>query len=410
MKKLWIPIISLLLILVACAPKEQAPLEKAVEVFDDDLTVPILPACGEVFDRPEIISPHQVIIDASPPHTFSWDIGCIPDQYYIEVYPNEDNPTPEIALYFSTDGMEYTSNAQFEPVTSYDWTIRAFMEVGVGISEVSLPGIFSTGPVCSGQDLVPPTLVSPADGSIDGGKGWGYLEEVHTTIKYPAEICTPKYFEVDLSVNPDFSGTDSWNIGGPSHYGTIEDGWRIFGDDTNVLLDCTFYYWRARAEAEGNFSDWSETFSFYTDFYNSCFFVPEFKGLKSTNCRSEPWVGENYTSVIREGETAILLGLNEDASWGMLKLQNELECWVNLGLLEFQPPGAQFNPAFYPVLEHTLKPKDSPIPAEEPPSIPAEEPPSGGASPQGCLSPDASGALVCQIPCPDPKYAARVCP
>ena len=419
MKKLWISIMSLLLILVSCAPKEQAPQEKAVEVITDDLTDPILPDCDMGMNRPEIISPKQEIIDASPPHTFSWNIGCVPDQYHILVYPNEDNIVPVISEYFSPDGKEYTSNVQFDPVTTYIWTISAFIEPHPA-PKVSLQGSFSTGPVCSGQDLVPPTLVSPADGSIDGGKGWGYLEEVQTTIKYPAwhlepfqqfgDGCTPEYFEIDLSVNPDFSGPDPWNLGGQSHFGTIEDGWRVFRNETSVLLDCTFYYWRARAEAGGNFSDWSEIFSFYTDFYDSCFFVPEFRGLKNANCRTGPWVGENYSGIIREGETTILLGLNEDASWGKFKLENELECWVNMSLLEFQPPGAHFNPAFYPILEHTEKPKDIPIPAEEPPSAPAEELPSGGASPQGCIAPDASGAFVCQIPCPDPRYAEKVCP
>ena len=64
MKKLWISIMSLLLILVSCAPKEQAPQEKAVEVITDDLTDPILPDCDMGMNRPEIISPKQEIIDA----------------------------------------------------------------------------------------------------------------------------------------------------------------------------------------------------------------------------------------------------------------------------------------------------------------------------------------------------------
>ena len=231
MKKLWISIMSLLLILVSCAPKEQAPQEKAVEVITDDLTDPILPDCDMGMNRPEIISPKQEIIDASPPHTFSWNIGCVPDQYHILVYPNEDNIVPVISEYFSPDGKEYTSNVQFDPVTTYIWTISAFIEPHPA-PKVSLQGSFSTGPVCSGQDLVPPTLVSPADGSIDGGKGWGYLEEVQTTIKYPAwhleplqqfgDGCTPEYFEIDLSVNPDFSGPDPWNLGGQSHFGTLK--------------------------------------------------------------------------------------------------------------------------------------------------------------------------------------------
>ena len=53
------------------------------------------------------------------------------------------------------------------------------------------------------------------------------------------------------------------------------------------------------------------------------------------------------------------------------------------------------------ILEYDDPPPDPVIPVEEPESEPQ----------QGCLAPSASsGELVCQIPCPDPSYAARVCP
>jgi len=116
--------------------------------------------------------------------------------------------------------------------------------------------------------------------------------------------------------------------------------------------------------------------------------------------------------VIWEGDTAELLGLNEDASWGLFKLKNERECWVNMDLLEPDPPDAVFFPGYYPVLEHDEPPVDAPAPsAVDEPSPSAVDEPSGEETPAGCMVPSGrSGSLVCQIPCPDPKYAARVCP
>jgi len=130
----------------------------------------------------------------------------------------------------------------------------------------------------------------------------------------------------------------------------------------------------------------------------------EFKALNNANCRKDPWAGENYVSIIWEGDTAEILGLNEDATWGMFKLKNELECWVNMALVQPNPPDALFFPNSYPVLEHGEPPVNAPAPS-------AVDEPSGEETPTGCMVPTGrSGTLTCQIPCPDPKYAARVCP
>ncbi len=403
MKRPWIIIILFAYLLISCAPQDQTQQDKAVEIVNDELTVPITPICVEGFTGPEVISP-KGIIGASPPHTFSWSIDCVPDNYFLEVSPYEDNSSPVIHGYFSIAEKEYVTHVPFEPATSYKWTLVA--ESSDGDSQISNTGFFKTGPICTAQELVAPTLISPADGSVDHGKGWGYLLEVATTITYPAGGCIPEKFEINLSMKPDFTKdgpvAPAWNLFGTGGYGKSEDGWLIYEDDTNGLYDCTKYYWHARGVAGNEFGPWSEPFSFFLDVYDNCSLVSEFKGLKNANCRSSPWVGENYVGIIREGETATLLGLNEDASWGMFKLQNELECWVNMNLLELQPPGAVFDPAFYEILEHSTAPKDTPVPAEEPSS--------GGDSPQGCMVPNRSGNLVCQIPCPDPKYAAGVCP
>ena len=88
----------------------------------------------------------------------------------------------------------------------------------------------------------------------------------------------------------------------------------------------------------------------------------------------------------------------------MFKLKNELECWVNMSLVEPDPPDATFFPGFYPVVEHGEPPENVPVP-------PSEEGSSDEEPPVGCMAPTGrSSTLTCQIPCPDPKYAARVCP
>jgi len=185
--------------------------------------------------------------------------------------------------------------------------------------------------------------------------------------------------------------------------GKKEGDWLFFGDDSSATIDCNLYYWRARAVADSGHSDWSETFTFYLDVYGNCFQFPEFKALSNANCRRDPWAGENYVGVIWEGETAELLGLNEDASWGMFKLKNELECWVNMDLLEPDPPDAIFFPGYYPVLEHGEQPEDAPAPS-------AVDEPSGEETPTGCMVPDETGRLVCQIPCPQRSSSAQPCP
>ena len=138
---------------------------------------------------------------------------------------------------------KYTSQVQLELFSMYTWELQ----VNVNKAPKSYTsGSFRTGPLCAAEDLVPPTLVSPADGSVDTGKGWGNREEVRAIIKYPVGDCRPKYIEIDYSWNADFSGEDIFNVAQPS-VGKKEGVWLIFEDDSSATVDCNLYYWRARA-------------------------------------------------------------------------------------------------------------------------------------------------------------------
>lgn len=405
MKKLYFSIIVILLF-VSCAPKQPEQDTDIVAIDPNtDILTPIKQSCKTDDDGPrknQVASP----IDASSPITLSWDIDCKPHEYEVTIthYGNEASSV-WISLFnpVNPNMDEWTKLITLEPATAYQWKLTAYTEDGIPLeNKTATWGVFYTGPVCDAEDLVPPTLVSPADGTIDTGKGWGNETEVHAVIKYPVGECMPRYFEIDYSWNVDFSGEDSFNLGGPGGSTAKKDGdWWYFGDDSTATVNCYLYYWRARAVADNGSSDWSETFNFFLDVYGNCYKFPEFKGIQNANCRLDPWAGENYVGIIWEGDTAELIGLNEDASWGMFKLKNELECWVNMDSVEPDPPDTIFFPAFYPVLEYDDPPPDTEVPVEEPES----------EHEQGCMAPSGrSGALTCQIPCPDPNYASRVCP
>ncbi len=96
--------------------------------------------------------------------------------------------------------------------------------------------------------------------------------------------------------------------------------------------------------------------------------TPEVTAIKNANCRSNPWINGNEVDFLPMGETATLLGLNEDASWGFFKLMNKRECWVYMGAVEMQPPGTVLDPSMFSVIAHGPKPADAPAPEESAPT------------------------------------------
>ena len=305
MKKRWL-LILILISAAACAPKEQVPELEATDtqVIKEKLSEPdsigpqdiddfdylTMEECQPLQFEMKELKPYNKTLDPSPPHTFTWEIDCIPNVYKITLYKyNSDDESQTMVEIFENipnTGKSYTSQVQLEPLSTYIWELEASV------------------------------LKSTSDKS--------------------------------------------------SFFSTMD----------------------LKEEAKAT----------------------EFKALNNANCRKDPWAGENYVSVIWEGDTAELLGLNEDAAWGMFKLKNELECWVNMELVVPDPSDKLYFPQSYPVLEHGEQPPDSPAPAPAPVDEPSDAAPAP-AAPTGCMMPSGrSGTMVCQIPCPDPNYAARVCP
>ena len=399
----------IVILFISCAPEQPEQDTDLVAVIPDGgELVAKSPSCGSSnseYKAPLANSIHEPV-DADSPVTFTWDLDCVPEDYLLTItHLNNEPDTVYISHFFPPNPQinEYTRLYPLEPSTYYQWKLAAIDFEGKEYEKDPGWATFRTGPLCSVENLVAPTLVSPADGTIDSGKGYGNVNEVIATIKYPVGECFPDYFEIEYSTNTSFIEEKNLNPAGVT-YGKKEGEWWVYTDETTGTQNCNLYYWRSRAVVDGGFGEWSETFNFYLDVYGNCYKFPEFKGIQNANCRSDPWAGENYVSVIWEGDNAELLGLNEDASWGMFKLQNELECWVNMSMVEPDPSDAAFFPGYYPILEHGEQPDDLPEP-------PAGEEPAGEETPVGCMAPTGrSSTLTCQIPCPDPNYAARVCP
>jgi hypothetical protein len=354
--------ISIGLISSSCKPKspENSPEsdqpEEPVVIAGNDPTMPLLPNCEEGFDAPQPTSPNNEIIAAAPPYLFKWSISCIPEFYNFGVYIPGNPDEYAILAEFSSNTAEYTSDGQLEPATSYKWAISAFSDNEYQVEDIQ--GSFTTGPVCASEALVAPSLVSPTNGAFESGKGLGNTHEVHTIISYPIEECIPEWYEIDLSLNPEFTGDDSWNVGSPGAYTYVdENGLHLIEDDTNDLDNCTIYYWRAWAVVGNTPGPVSETYNFYTNFDDDCLPVSDFKAIKNANCRSNPWINGNEVGLLSANETASLLGLNEDASWGFFRLKNDRECWVHMSAVEIQPPDSIFNSLLYPVVAHDPPPE-----------------------------------------------------
>jgi hypothetical protein len=374
------------------------------EVIDAGLEL-LKPDCTGEFDPPILVSPLQTIIDPEPPYTFTWDDTCQGAWYNLKVHRNPMTTGPTyIHENFETTEEEYTTSTPLDPMSTYTWRVIAVSVESDSNWEPSNWGFFTTGPMCDPASLAAPILISPANGSIDPGKGWGDITEVHAIIQWnPPELCTPDSFMIFVSDNPEFTGRN-YNVYSPlAHFSAGNPGSvRLVEDDTNSLDDCTTYFWRAWAVMDEVNGPYSETFTFYTDFENQCLAGIDFSAHVDANCRSNPWINGNEVGILREGEVARLLGRDEQGFWGKFALSNGKECWIHMSSLDPEPPGSYFDPLLMPLLDYDPKPED----------LDEDDEGEGGTVEKGCLVPIYFATHVewqCVLPCPDPQYASQVC-
>lgn len=377
-------------------------------VIEVEAGIPVMLNCMGDFTVPTLTYPILEVIDPEAPHTFTWTDHCNALNYNIKVHrmPSSTGPTYVHETFTTTDG-EYINTIDLDPMTSYVWNIMVIPHDGESNWKATDYSSFTTGPICEDTELVAPILISPADGTTNSGKGWGDTTEVHTIIQWlPESPCIPDNITIEVNDAADFTGGNH-NIGTSPFFVAGNPGdVRLVEDDTNSLEDCTTYFWRAYASSDTVTGPYSETFSFYTDFEGDCLFSMIYQAHIDANCRRDPWINGNEVGVIRKGETALLLGRDENAWWGKFRLDNGLECWVHFSTVDPQPEGTVFDPSLMPLLEYTPMPE----------STADDDDDSGGGGRQpttACWVPDYSNPThvgkTCVSPCPDPKYASDVC-
>ncbi|MBT3338829.1 MAG: hypothetical protein HN855_06535 [Anaerolineae bacterium] len=371
-KKILFILLSILAImsLAGCKPKgppdePEKPLPP-IEL-DESQNPPLLPTTNcpaDELSAPWGVSPdnYQVVYDSAPTLEATYD-------YLATTYPNPTssdpvNCTPEQIHFYLSTGPDYLDEiGGFWP--TFKWTITTPLQPGVmyrwavaGVTNsiegpISSYYYFFAGPICDEGEILAAIPLEPADGAI--------VDTLNPTFKWTVEenvSCIADTYYVHWA-RSDIDSVEDYFALPHSPTGT--------SDPLPVnLTDCRPYKWRMVSTPPGKGAGWTDSvYSEWKSFIVSlagtkCDLVEvgsdvikeDFLGIKNANCRSNPWNNANEVGFLPAGETASLLGVNEDASWGFFKLINERECWIHMSTVELQPPGSTFEPALYPLIAH----------------------------------------------------------
>ena len=202
-----------LFVLAACdgAPTPQVQLpDEILDILPEGADIPELPPapdCPNNFTPP----PHQVypaqgnlVLDLSPEFEWTFPFDCTPVGFYLRVGTITD-PQSDDVFDGDTIGLLRTfSGVNLLPATWHRWRVYAQLTPGSAVGNGTFLS-FLTGPTCEAAELVAPTLIYPADGSVYTGKSWGNEYEVEADIVYPGGTCLPEGFEIYISETSDFS-------------------------------------------------------------------------------------------------------------------------------------------------------------------------------------------------------------
>ncbi|MBX3045959.1 MAG: hypothetical protein KF698_03065 [Anaerolineales bacterium] len=235
-----------------------------------------------------------------------------------------------------------------ENCTQYYWRARAF--VGDSYGPYSTVHTFFTNvggdctppasikTVCAAADLLAPVIVSPEQDAVNPAYG----TEVITEIYYPDPNCVPEYFEKEVTEAEDFSGTNYILNPGPVNISLPVGEFSGSGQITITLNDCTQYYLRARAVADGQNGPYSETTTFFTDFTGSCSLpasftlAPAIVTINNANCRLGPSATHfDIVDTLYAGQSYKPIGIGPDLLW--LLFRGPVyggNCWVFVQNLE----------------------------------------------------------------------------
>ncbi len=181
---------------------------------------------------------------------------------------------------------------------------------------------------CDASTLLPPSLVSPADGTI-----W---TKPFPSLSWTYESTYCRYnvrFRTEVGPDPRFTqGTYS----SAELSGTFDLG---FDFAAYALEDCTNYYWRVTTlpsedQSTGE-SQISPTFSFFTDFKDTCRQKSSSTVNSDSFCRNGPGTLYPEALYLAQGLEVELIGRSQDSSWLIMRrLDGRGSCWINTSLLD----------------------------------------------------------------------------
>ncbi len=253
-----------LLVLGLLAAACNLPLPSTAPSTPAEATEPLPPAATETqagCPLSSLVAPNPIgqedMVSESLRPVFEWSYtgDCPPDEFRVEAAPQADFSSPAtIVGTASTEALSWAPQQDLTPATRYAWKVAAVSAGVVGPFSTQLA--FFTGPVCGTAELLPPQLISPADGE--------YVQDLSPLLdfEYPDSTCLQEWFSLDVSSDPGFATTAVHATVGPSSQ---------YDTDLDYLADCTLYYWRAKAVFGMDISGpYASVSAFYTDFSGSC--------------------------------------------------------------------------------------------------------------------------------------------
>lgn len=143
-------------------------------------------------------------------------------------------------------------------------------------SATSTPAAAGAGkPLCNPAGLMAPILISPTQQEINPVYGAEVITEVH----YPDAECSPQQFEKLVGTDPSFAGPNFIINPGPVNILGGPGEFSGSGQLTTTLVDCTQYFWKARALVGATAGPYSETRTFFTNFSGACDIPPILKTI-----------------------------------------------------------------------------------------------------------------------------------
>ncbi len=269
----------------------------------DSLTVEVLQKPAKVL----ITSPEANSEDISLLPQFTWQEASLAEIYELQISETANFETPVLAA-DSLVALVYQAQDSLDYLTTYYWRVQAKSEIGKG--EWSDTLTFTT--IIEKPEIV--SLIAPENNTVH----IPIQPELHW-----ADAKRAKFYQVQLAKDALFEQIETDSAGIVS-----------LSLQPDTLEYNTTYYWRVKAMNVGGESEWSSTWSFFTEYAldKPVTELPSQDGIDITIPTRFEWNpvenAKNYTlEVSRDSTFSSLVELNQEAVSGDTKSKSASKSW-----------------------------------------------------------------------------------